>query len=63
MEMDIFDLQQIINGILLLNFRYLDSFPSDFVPTLTMTFATINTQRSKMQGEHWIMIAKFRHEL
>ena len=27
------------------------------------TFAFIITQPSKMQGEHWIMIAIFRHEL
>ena len=27
------------------------------------TFAIINTQPSNMQGEHWIMIANFRHEL
>ena len=27
------------------------------------TFAFINTQHSNMQGEHWIMIANFRHEL
>ena len=62
--MDKFALQQIINRILLLNFRYLGSFPSDYVPTLDNdTFAIINTQPSNMQGEHWIMIANFRHEL
>ena len=27
------------------------------------TFAFINTQPSNMQGEHWIMIANFRHGL
>ena len=62
--MDNFALQQIINRIPLLKFRYLGSFPSDSVPTLDNdTFAIINTQPSKMQGEHWIMIANFRHEL
>ena len=62
--MDNFALQQIINRIPLLKFRYLGSFPSDYVPTLdNYTFAIINTQPSNMQGEHWIMIAKFRHEL
>ena len=62
--MDNFDLQQIINRILLLKFRYLGSFPSDCVLTLDNdTFAFINTHPSSMQGEHWIMIAKFRHEL
>ena len=49
--------QQIINSIPLLKYRYRGSFPSDYVPTLDNdTFAIINTQPSKMQGEHWIMI-------
>ena len=62
--MDNFVLQQIINRIPLLKFRYLGPFPSDHVPTLNNdTFAIINTQPSKIQGEHWIMIANFRHEL
>ena len=62
--MDNFALQQIINRIPLLKIRYLGSFPSDYVPTLDNdTFAIINTQPSNMQGEHWIMIASFRHEL
>ena len=62
--MDNFALQQIINRIPLLKYRYFDSFPSEYVPTLDNdTFAIINTQPSKMQGEHWIMIANFRHEL
>ena len=62
--MDIFALQQIINRILLLKFRYLRSFPSDYVPTLDIdTFAIINTQPSNMQGEHWIMIANSRQKL
>ena len=52
-------LQQIINRIPLLKYRYRGSFPSDFVPTLDNdTFAIINTQPSNMQAEHWIMIAK-----
>ena len=56
--MDKFALQQTINRIPLLKFRYLGSFPSDYVPTLDNdTFAIINTQPSIMQGEHWIMIA------
>ena len=62
--MDNFALQQFIIRIPLLKFRYLGSFPSDHVPTLDNdTFAIINTQPSNMQGEHWIMIANFRHEL
>ena len=62
--MDKFALQQVINRILLLKFRYLVSLPSDYVPSLdNHTFAIINTQSSKMQGEHWIVIANFPHEL
>ena len=62
--MDNVALEQIINRILLLKFRYLGSFPSDFVPTLDNdTFAIINTQPSNMQGKHWIMIANFRRKL
>ena len=62
--MDSFAQQQIINRISLLIFRYFGSFPSDYVPSLDNdTFAIIKTQPSNMQGEHWIMIATFRHEL
>ena len=62
--MEKFALQQIISCILLLEFRYLGSFPSDYVPNLDNdTFANINTQPSKMQGEYWIMTAIFRNEL
>ena len=62
--MDNFALQQIINRIPLLKFRYLGSLPSDYVPTLDNdTFAIINTQPSNMQGEHWIMIANSRQKL
>ena len=62
--MDNFALQQIINRIPLLKFRYLGSFPSDYVPTLDNdTFAIINTQPNSMQCEHCITVANFRHEL
>ena len=62
--MDNFVLQQIINRIPLLNFRYFSSFPSDNVSTFENdTFAFISTNPSNMQGEHWIMIANFRHDL
>ena len=61
--MDIFALQQIVNRIHLLKRRHLGSFPSDYVPTIdNETFAIIKTQPSKMQGEHWTMIANFRHD-
>ena len=52
-------LQQKINRIPLLKFQNPSSFPSDYVPTLDNdTFAIINTQPIKMQGEQWIMIAQ-----
>ena len=62
--MDNVSLQQIINRIPKLKYRYRGSFPSDYVPTLDNdTFVIINTQPSNMQGEHWIMIANFRQKL
>ena len=63
-KMDNVSLQQIINRILLLKYRYRGFFPSDYVPTLDNdTFVIINTQPSNMQGAHWIMIANFRQKL
>ena len=62
--MDKSALQQTINRVLLLKLRYLGLFLSEFVPTHDKdTFAIINTQPSNMQGEYWIMIANFRHEV
>ena len=62
--MDYVSLHQIINRIPPLKYRYLVSFPSDYVPTLDNdTFAPINTQPSNMQGAQWIMIAKFCQKL
>ena len=59
--MDNVSLQQKIYFIPLLKYRYRGSFPSDYVPILDKdTFALINTQPSKMQAEHWIMIANSR---
>ena len=63
-EMDNNSLQQIINRVSLLKYRYRGSFPSDYVPTLDNdTFAIINKQPGNMQGEHWIMIANSRQIL
>ena len=63
-KMDNVSLQHIINRIPLLKYRYRGSFPSNYVPTFDNdTFAIINTQPSKIQGEHWIMIANFRQKL
>ena len=57
-------LQQITICIPLLMYRYLGSLPSEYVPTFDNdTFAFINTQPNNMQGEHWAMSAKFRHEI
>ena len=59
-QKDNFALQQIIKQILLPKFRQLGSFLSDYVPTLDNdNFFIINTQPSKMQCEHWLMIAYF----
>ena len=56
--MDNVSFQQKINRIPLLKYRYRGSFPSDYVPALdNETFATINTQPSNLQGEHWRMTA------
>ena len=62
--MDSTSFEHNINRILLVTYRYIGSFPSDFVSDLPNdTFAIINTQPSITPGEHWIMIAKFHHEL
>ena len=57
-QMDNVSLQQMFNRIPLLKYRYRVSFPSDYVPTLdNQNFSIKKTQPSKMQREHWIMIA------
>ena len=61
--MDSVSLRKLIDSIVFLKYRYIGSYPCDLVPNLPNdTFAIINTQPSKMQGEHWIMIAKFHHQ-
>ena len=63
-EMDNTSLKQIVNRILLHKSGNMGSFPSDFVPNRPNdTFAIINTQPGNTPGEHWILIAKFHHEL
>ena len=58
-ETDKSSLQQIVNFIPRLKYRYRVSFPSDYKPTLDNdTFEDINTQPSNMQGENWIRNAK-----
>ena len=62
--MDDIALQQIIDRIPLLKYRYLGSFPSDRVPNLSNdTFAIVNTEPNYITGEHWVMIAKFKQRL
>ena len=62
--MDNVALRQKINRIPLLKYRYIGSIPCDYVPTLPNdTFAFINTPPSNLQGEHWIVTAKLRHQL
>ena len=63
-EIDNFSLKQIVYRIPLLNNRYMGSFPSDSVPNLPNdTFAIINSQPINTPREHWILIAKFHHEM
>ena len=57
--MDNTSLRDIIERITELKFRYIGSFPADFVPNLPkFTFAIINTSPSSEAGEHWIMIGR-----
>ena len=57
--MDNQSLQQIIERIPELKFKYIGSFPADFIPNLTkFSFAIINTASSTEVGEHWILIAR-----
>ena len=61
---DIASLQQKIKRIPLLKYEYLGSFPSDYVSLLPPeTFAIINTQPNKLQGEHRILIVRSRHQM
>ena len=63
-EMENVSVQQIINLIPLLKYRYRGPFPSDYVPTLDHdTFAIINTQPSNFQVGRWIKIANSRQKL
>ena len=57
-------LQQIINSIPLVKFRYFGSFPSDYVPILpNETFVFIKPQPGIMQGEHRRRFSKSCHQL
>ena len=57
--MDNFLLQQFIERISELRFKYMGSCPSDKVPQLTKySFGIVNSAPSNDRGEHWIMIAR-----
>ena len=58
--MDAQALEQIINRIPQLKFKYHGTFPADHVPKqLPMnSFMIVNTDKSNGKGEHWIMIAR-----
>ena len=57
-------LQQVVNRIPLLKYRYRGSFPSAYNQTFDNdTFAIINKQPSNMQGEHMLLIANSRQIL
>ena len=63
-EIDNVSLQQIINRIPLLKYRYLGSLPSACVPSFDKdTFVIVKTQPSKLQGEHWIIDADSPHRM
>ena len=52
-------LQDVIGKIPGLKYKYLGSYPADYVPPLReSSFAIINTDRSDRLGSHWILIAK-----
>ena len=57
--MDNNSIRNIIERIPELKFRYIGSFPADFVPNLPkFSFAIINTSPSSEVVEHWIMIGR-----
>ena len=57
--MDNQSLQQNFERIPELKFKYIVSFPADFIPNLPkFSFAIINTASSRKVGEHWILIAR-----
>ena len=59
--MDNTSLRDIIKRNPELKFRYIGSFPADFVPNLLkFSFAFINTSPRTVVGEHWIMIGRLK---
>ena len=62
-KMYVVSLQQTVNHIPQLNYRYPGSFFSDYVPTLDNDTAIVNTQASNIQGVHWVRSANICHKL
>ena len=57
--MDNTSLRDIFERIPELKFRYIRSFPADFVPNLPkFAFAIINTSPSSEVRDHWIIIGR-----
>ena len=57
--MDNHSRQPFIERIPDLKFKYIRSFPADFIPNLPkFSFAIINTAPSKEVGKHWILMAR-----
>ena len=62
--MNYFSLQQMVNRIPLLKYRYLRPITSDYDPIFpNETLASIITQPRTMQCEHWIRKANSRYKL
>lgn len=51
-------LREIINKISILKYKYLGSYPANFIPKLkNQSFVIVNTETSDSDGEHWILLA------
>ncbi len=62
--MDHTALKQIIDKIPELKYKFIGTFPADFIPNLVRsTFCIINTDNSSQPGEHWIMVANYNGTL
>ena len=56
--MDNQSLLETINKIPILKYKYIGSFPANFIPLISKnTFCIINTDASDKMGSHWIMLA------
>ena len=56
--MDNKSLTVIINKVPILKYKYLGSYPANFLPVLLEnSFMIVNTDRHESSGSHWILIA------